>query len=102
MEVLKIVNNKNFLKNVENTGKYFIEKLKELQKSYSIIKEVRGQGLIIGIELNTDGKEIVKKCLQKGLIINCTQDKVLRFLPPLIISKKDVDEVISVLKDALK
>ncbi|OGS45766.1 MAG: acetylornithine aminotransferase [Elusimicrobia bacterium RIFOXYD2_FULL_34_15] len=102
VEVLKIVNNKNFLKNVENTGKYFIEKLKELQKSYSIIKEVRGQGLIIGIELNTDGKEIVKKCLQKGLIINCTQDKVLRFLPPLIISKKDVDEVISVLKDALK
>ncbi|HAM38183.1 MAG: acetylornithine aminotransferase [Elusimicrobia bacterium RIFOXYC2_FULL_34_12] len=100
LEVLKIVNNKKVLKNVEITGKYFLDKLNILQEKYNFIKEVRGLGFIIGIELNIDGKEIVKRCLQRGLIINCTQDKVLRFLPPLIINKKDVDAAISILEDS--
>jgi len=100
LEVLKIVNNKKVLKNVEITGKYFLDKLNILQEKYNFIKEVRGLGFIIGIELNIDGKEIVKRCLQRGLIINCTQNKVLRFLPPLIINKKDVDAAISILEDS--
>ncbi|MFA5779408.1 MAG: aspartate aminotransferase family protein [Elusimicrobiota bacterium] len=107
IEVLKIVNDKKLLKNVEEVGNYFMSELRKLQKKYGIIKEVRGLGLMLGAELNSElisenGKEIESKCLQKGLLINCTQDTVLRFLPPLNINKKDVDTAVSILADVLK
>ncbi|MDD5687740.1 MAG: aspartate aminotransferase family protein [Elusimicrobia bacterium] len=102
IEVLKIVSNKKLLKNIKEVGEYFILKLKGLQNKHSsIIKDVRGIGLMIGIELKIEGKGIVSKCLEKGLLINCTQDKILRFLPPLIINRKDVDTVIDILDDVL-
>ncbi|PIU83705.1 MAG: aspartate aminotransferase family protein [Elusimicrobia bacterium CG06_land_8_20_14_3_00_38_11] len=102
IEVLKIVNDKKLLKNVEEVGNYFLSELRKLQKKYDVIKNVRGLGLMLGAELKINGKEIVGKCLQKGLLINCTQDNVLRFLPPLNINKKDVDTAVSVLSDVLK
>ncbi|MBN1384532.1 MAG: aspartate aminotransferase family protein [Elusimicrobia bacterium] len=101
IEVLKTVNNKKLLRNIEENGKYFILQLKNLQKKYKIIKEIRGIGLMIGIELNIPGKDIVGKCFQKGLLINCTQENVLRFLPPFSIGKKDIDTAISILSDSL-
>lgn len=100
--VLDTVPSENFLKNVEEVGKYFKDKLLELQKKYpSIIREVRGEGLILGAELNIEGRDIVNEVLNKGAIINCTAGKVLRFIPPLIIGKHDVDEVISLLDEVL-
>jgi len=102
MEVLKIISDKKLLKNVECAGNHFLSKLKKLQKKYDVIKDVRGLGLMLGIELKTKGKEIVSKCLQRGLLINCTQDTVLRFLPPLNINKKDVDTAVPILADVLK
>lgn len=102
VEVLKIISDKKLLNNVGEVGNYFLSELKKLQKKYGVIKDVRGIGLMLGAELKINGKEIVGNCLQKGLLINCTQDNVLRFLPPLNINKKDADTAVSILADVLK
>jgi acetylornithine/N-succinyldiaminopimelate aminotransferase len=99
LAVLKILNAK-FLNNSVKTAKYLREKLESLKKKYSIIKEVRGIGLILGMELAVNGQKIVDYCLDKGLIINCTHDTVLRLLPSLIITKKDIDNAIEILNEA--
>lgn len=85
------------MKNVVTTGNYFINRLNNLAAKYDFIKDVRGKGLIIGMELSMEGKHIVKECLKKGLLINCCTEKVLRFLPPLIVTKKEVDKCIEIL-----
>jgi acetylornithine/N-succinyldiaminopimelate aminotransferase len=90
------------LKNVGVTGQYLKQKLAALKDKYSFIKEVRGTGLMLGIELAFEGKEIVELCQQKGLIINCTQGNVIRFLPPLVITKKDVDIAVKTLSSVLE
>jgi acetylornithine/N-succinyldiaminopimelate aminotransferase len=99
--VLSQAQENNLSDNAKNLGKYFLEKLNELKKDFGFIKELRGQGLLIGMELDKNGSEIVKKALENGLVINCTATTVLRFCPPLIISKADIDEMIKILKVAL-
>jgi acetylornithine/N-succinyldiaminopimelate aminotransferase len=99
--VLKIIN-KKFLNNTLKTARYFLGNLEILKKKYSIVREVRGLGLMLGMDLTVSGKDIVNYCMDRKLIINCTHDTVLRFLPPLIISKKDVDFSIKILEEALK
>jgi acetylornithine/N-succinyldiaminopimelate aminotransferase len=101
LAVSKIMN-KTFLSNSTKIAKYIRKKLENLKSKYTIIREVRGIGLILGIDLSIAGKDIVNYCLEKGLIINCTHDTVLRLLPPLIINKKDVDCAIKILEGALK
>ncbi|MDR3257021.1 MAG: aspartate aminotransferase family protein [Endomicrobium sp.] len=101
LAVLNIMNSK-FLNHSLQTAKYLRAKLENLKKKYSIVKDVRGLGLMIGIKLTVNGKDIVGYCMDKGLIINCTQDTVLRLLPPLVIVKKDVDFAIKILEEALK
>jgi len=90
------------LANCRRMGAYFVKKLQALQARFpSLVAEVRGKGLIIGMELTVDGKDIVKRCLEEGLIINCTVDKVLRFLPPLIVREKEIDRCVAVLEGIL-
>ena len=90
-------------RNAAETGAYFIEKLKELVVKYSsIVKEARGVGLMVGLELNVPGKELVVKMAEKGFLINCTAEKVLRFLPPLIVTRRQVDRLVSALDETLK
>lgn len=93
---------KKLMENASKQGNYFMKKLNELKKNHSIIKEVRGKGLIIGVELNSEGKGIVSKCMEKGLLINCASDNVLRFLPPLIITKKEIGNAIKILSSVLE
>ena len=69
---------------------------------YSIIKDVRGLGLILGIVLERDGNDIVNACMERGFLINCIQEKVLRFVPPLIIGKVEIDLLINCLDEILK
>lgn len=102
--VLDTVPKADFLKHVEETGAYFKAKLESLQQKYpSFIKEVRGTGLILGAELigAEHGRDIVNDCLEKGAIINCTAGKVLRFIPPLILTKEQVDEGMDILDSVL-
>jgi acetylornithine/succinyldiaminopimelate/putrescine aminotransferase len=68
-----------------------------LAKKYTFIKAVRGKGLLIGMELDFPGKDIVTACLKEGMLINCTMDTVLRFMPPLIITEEEIDRLIEVL-----
>ncbi len=101
--VMKELSTTAVLENCSGMGIYFCKKLNELRGQYpEIIKEVRGKGLIIGMELNIDGKEIVKSCLVSGLIINCTRDTILRFLPPINVTEKEIDECLDVLGGILK
>ncbi|MFH1258230.1 MAG: aspartate aminotransferase family protein [Elusimicrobiota bacterium] len=98
--VIKTIDRK-FLQNVQTVGKYLTSQLGKLKKEFSFIHEIRGKGLMVGMELTISGKEIVKQCLESGLIINCTREKVLRFLPPLIINKSDVDEALKIFRKCL-
>ena len=101
--VLDTVSTEEFLQNVKRIGAYMKERLVDLQKKYpSVIADVRGEGLLLGAELSTDdGRDIVNDALREGAIINCTVGKVLRFVPPLIITEKHVDEVIGVLDSVI-
>ncbi|MDN5292850.1 MAG: acetylornithine/N-succinyldiaminopimelate aminotransferase [Eubacteriales bacterium] len=83
------------------TGAYFREKLAELAAKYPFVKEVRGLGLLLGMELDRPGAGVVARCQEEGLLINCTKEKVLRFLPPLNIEKSLVDEAVAILDRAL-
>ena len=84
------------------TGSYFKEKLEQLRAKHSVITDVRGKGLMIACALDGDGAPIVAACQEQGLLINCTGGKTLRFVPPLIITKNDVDEAVSILDAALE
>ena len=101
LEVLKALT-PGLLKKVSENGKYFTDKLTVLKRSWSFIKEARGLGLMVGVELAFKGADIVKFCQAKGLLINCTNDTVLRFLPPLIIDKSDIDKAVKILEEAFK
>lgn len=90
------------LKDVADKSKYFVKKLNELKKKFSCIKDVRNLGLLVGVELDFAGKDIVEFCIAKGLLINCTQGNILRFLPPFVITKQDIDKAIKILEDAIK
>lgn len=92
----------SLLSSVSRTGAYFLAKLEGLKAKYPFVIEARGAGLMLGIELDLPGADIVQFCQEKGLLINCTQGRILRFLPPLIITKKDVDTAVNILEDAFR
>ena len=89
----------DLLTHVEEMGEYFMKKLRDLQGKYSFIKEVRGIGLMLGMELSFQCRDIVKKMLEKGYLINCTAERVLRFLPPLVIEREHIDALIGALDE---
>jgi len=87
--------------NAAEVGGYLLSELKSLQKRHECIREVRGKGLIAGIELDRPGADVVKECMARGFLINCTMDTVLRLLPPLTITTREVDLVVNVLDEVL-
>jgi predicted acetylornithine/succinylornithine family transaminase len=91
----------NILDNCRKIGTYLFERLDGLKRKYRFIRETRGKGLIIGMELDIPGADIVNICLQKGLLINCIGEKILRFLPPLTVTETEVDEMIGILRTVL-
>ncbi len=95
--VLQSILEDGWLQNAKDMGNYMMEELGKLAEKYACIKEVRGKGLIIGVELNVPGTPIVKACMEQGFLIICAHDTILRFLPPLIIGKKEIDQLIAAL-----
>ena len=87
------------LENCQKMGEYFLSELDEIKKKFPFVKEVRGKGLILGIELKIDGSSFVKEMLKKKILINCTMGNVLRFLPPLIVTKEEIDRVVKALEE---
>jgi predicted acetylornithine/succinylornithine family transaminase len=90
------------LPSISGVGGYFRMRLTELARQYSFIKEIRGQGLMIGVEIEFPGKDLVLEGIKQGLLFNCTHDTVLRFLPPYILTEQDVDRAIGVLNNLFK
>jgi acetylornithine aminotransferase len=85
------------LKNCERVGEYFKDQLLELKEKYAFIRAVRGIGLLLGLDLSCDGTSIVKECMDRGFLINCTQEHILRFIPPLVVQEREVDALIACL-----
>jgi predicted acetylornithine/succinylornithine family transaminase len=88
----------NLLDHCRIVGEYFKNCLTELAQKSPLINNVRGRGLMLGMELNIPGADIVNLCREKGFLINCTMDKVLRFVPPLIIEEKEIDQLLETLE----
>ncbi|MFZ4437374.1 MAG: acetylornithine transaminase [Syntrophales bacterium] len=99
---LETILDEGILDNCRKVGEYFLSRLAELKEKHSRIREVRGQGLILAVELTVPGAEFVDKCMEKGLLINCTNGNVLRFVPPLILTKQDVDKAVVILDGVLE
>lgn len=102
LAVFEVIEKGYCLSNVVKMGEYLLENLERLKKNHSLIKEIRGMGLMVGIELNNEGKSIFEKCLQKGLLINCTQERVLRLMPALNVTRAQIDRAIVILDEVLK
>lgn len=83
-------------------GRYLHNRLSLLKKDFPFVKVVRGRGLMVGVELEVEGKHIVDKCIEKGLLINCTQKKVLRVMPPLTVKNADIDAAVTILHGVLE
>lgn len=98
----KAITTDKMLANTKKMGAYLVQQLLKLQKQFSVIKEVRGMGLMVGVELTIEGKKVFDECFKNGLIINCTQGNVLRLMPALNVTKKQIDAAIFLLSKSLK
>ena len=94
---LKTLTKKGFLQKASSRGDYFLEQLHSLKEKFPIIREVRGVGLMLAVELDQPGANVVNDCMREGFLINCIQLNTLRFLPPLIITQKEIDLLIKTL-----
>ena len=98
-EVINIVSNKKFLKNIKYISKYFFLRLNEIQKEYpKLIKNIRGKGLLIGIQLNTNQTKFIKKLMENRLLTIRAAENVVRILPPLNVKKNEIDQACRIIK----
>ena len=101
LEVLKIISEENIIDHCREVGEYFKERLLWLKTGHRSVLDVRGIGLLLGMKLKIPGKPVVKKCLAEGFLINCVQENILRFIPPLIIEKSQIDSLVACLDKIL-
>ncbi|MBU4344488.1 MAG: acetylornithine transaminase [Desulfobacteraceae bacterium] len=99
LEVVRTLVRERVIDHCSQIGVYFKERLLWLKDRHDSITDVRGIGLLLGIKLKTDGEPVVKKCMEKGFLINCIQGNILRFIPPLIIEKDEIDSLITCLDE---
>ncbi len=83
-------------------GAYLMERLEALKGRYPLVKEIRGKGLLIAMEVEADARALVRRCLEKGLLLNAVSDTALRFMPPLVVAEADVDQALAILDDVFK
>ncbi len=101
--VFEAIEKEDLLENALKMGVYIAEKFKELAGKSSLVGEVKGKGLMIGVEMNMeDASKVAEECMKEGLLINCTQKKVLRIMPPITVTKKEVDVAIKKLSKVLE
>jgi acetylornithine/N-succinyldiaminopimelate aminotransferase len=102
LAVLEVFERDGVVEQGAATGAYFRNRLEELKKNFPVIEDVRGEGLLLGMKLKTDGAPIVAACMQRGFLINCIQDRILRFVPPLTVETEQIDALIDCLDDIFK
>ncbi len=101
LAVVRTLEEENILDNVNEVGGYFRSGLEGLAQKFDCVEEVRGMGLMLGLRLNVEGGPLVVDLMDMGFLVNCTQNTVLRFLPPLILEKGHVDDMLAALDDVL-
>ncbi len=101
LATLTVLKEEHIIEHCDRVGAYFKEKLFWLKEHHPMVADVRGMGLLLGMELKTAGAPIVDACRGNGFLINCIQDKVLRFAPPLIITREEIDALIKCLDEVL-
>jgi acetylornithine/N-succinyldiaminopimelate aminotransferase len=101
LAVLRTLLEGRVLEHGRRMGDYLVKHLQDMKDRLPIVKEARGLGLLQGMELTVDGKSVVTDCLARGLLINCTADRVLRFVPPLIITQAEIDRLLDILSQVL-
>jgi len=101
LEVVKVLSEENIIAHCSNIGAYFEERLLWLKNRHESIVDVRGKGLLVGMKLEIEGAPIVDACLEKGFLINCIQENILRFIPPLTIEKNHIDALVVCLDEIL-
>lgn len=101
LEVLDVIEQEGLLARVTELGEYLIQGLRALAPRHRSIGEIRGKGLMIGIQIGSIAKDVANRLLRKGIIANAAHENVLRLLPPFVISKKDIDEFLAALDDVL-
>jgi acetylornithine/succinyldiaminopimelate/putrescine aminotransferase len=89
----------DLLPSIRRVGDYFRARLRDLAGKYAFLREVRGHGLMIGLDMNVPGKQMVLDAQARGLLMNCTHDTVMRFLPPYIVTETEVDSAIKILDE---
>jgi acetylornithine aminotransferase len=101
LEVVRTLTEEKIVEHCAKVGAYFKDRLLDLKSRHACIEDVRGLGLLLGLQLNQAGKPIVERCLVKGFLVNCVQETVLRFVPPLIISAVQIDRLVACLDEVL-
>jgi acetylornithine/N-succinyldiaminopimelate aminotransferase len=101
IQVVKVLLEENIIGHCAEMGAYFKEKLSGLKAGHESIVDVRGIGLLLGMKLKIEGDAIVNSCMEKGFLINCIQGNILRFIPPLIIEKEEIDALVACLDKML-
>jgi len=99
LEVCRTLVQGNVINQGREAGAYFREKLLWLKERHYVIVELRGLGLLLGLKLAIKGESLVNQCLQRGFLINCIQENILRFIPPLIVKKEEIDALIDCLDE---
>lgn len=102
LAVVKTMEAENIIAHAAHVGSYFKKKLQSLQKRHPVVEDVRGLGLLIGMKLKIKADVVVKTCLERGFLVNCIQESILRFAPPLIVQKDDIDALVACLDEVLK
>lgn len=101
-ETFKVILSRNILEHVETLSVNMFQRLENMKANSSLIKEVRGRGLHIGLELTLPSRPIVEECLKRGLVVNSTANNVIRIMPPLTISNEKASEGLDILESVLK
>jgi acetylornithine aminotransferase len=101
IQVVKVLLEENLIHHCAKMGAYFKEKLSGLKAKHESIVDVRGMGLLLGMKLKIEGDTIVNSCMEKGFLINCIQGNILRFIPPLIVEKEEIDALVVCLDEIL-
>jgi acetylornithine/succinyldiaminopimelate/putrescine aminotransferase len=102
LKVVEIISRKKFLDSIIVKGNFFKDSLEKLKTGFSFIKEVRGLGLMLGMEVDGQAPQIAKAAFGRGLLINAVGDNILRFLPPLVITKREISQGLRILEEVLK
>ncbi|HXV19097.1 MAG TPA: aspartate aminotransferase family protein [Candidatus Omnitrophota bacterium] len=101
LAVFEAIEKEKLLSNTVIQSSHLFKRLNELKRKHPMIREVRGMGLMVGVELTIDGKSIYEECLKQRLLINCTQTNVLRLMPPLIVKDKEIDRAVQILDEVM-